>query len=95
VYGRKTVADKDDSGRIKCIRGTCIIHEFPTSGDQHNVNISSVSKKTTKDSRENRSCFQRGKFGHLKKNCWKLQADKKKSLVTESMGSSSVNNTKF
>jgi len=52
VHGRKTVADSDDSGRMKCIRGTCIIHEFSTSGDQHNVNIPSGSKKTTKEERE-------------------------------------------
>ena len=32
--------------------------------------------------------------GHLKKNCRKLKADKNKSVMTDSMGSSSVDNTR-
>jgi len=54
----------------------------------------SGSKKATKDNRENCSCFHCGKVGHLKKNCWKLKADKNKSVVTESIGSLSVDNTR-
>jgi len=34
---RKTVTDIDVSGRIKCIRGTCVNHEISIDGDQNNV----------------------------------------------------------
>jgi hypothetical protein len=54
----------------------------------------SGSKKATKDNRENRSYFHCGKVGHLKKNCQKLKADENKSLVTDSMGSLSVDCTR-
>jgi len=54
----------------------------------------SGSKKSTKDNRENCSCFHCGKVGHLKMNCQKLKAEKNKSVVTDSMGSSSVDDTR-
>jgi len=54
----------------------------------------SGSKKSTKDNRENHIRFHCGKVGHLKKNCRKLKGDKNKSEVTDSMGSSSVDNTR-
>ena len=51
------------------------------------------SKKSTKDNRENRIYFHCGKFGRLKKNCWNLKADKNKSVATDTMGLSSVDDT--
>ena len=37
MHDRKPVTDIDDSGRVKCIRDTCIIHEFSISGDENNI----------------------------------------------------------
>lgn len=54
----------------------------------------SGSKKSTKDTRENCSCFHCGKVGHLKMNCQKLKAEKNKSVVTDSMGSLSMDCTR-
>jgi hypothetical protein len=51
-------------------------------------------KKSNKDNREDCSCFHCGKVGHLKMNCWKLKADKNKSVATDSTGSSSVDDTR-
>jgi hypothetical protein len=54
----------------------------------------SRSKKSIKDNRENCSCFHCGKVGRLKDNCRKLKADKNKSVVTDGMGSSPVDDTR-
>jgi len=35
LYDRKTGADIYDSGRVKCIHGTCINHEVSIGGDQN------------------------------------------------------------
>jgi len=51
----------------------------------------SGSNKSTKDNRENRSCCNCGKVGHLKKNCRELKPDK--SVVTDKMDSSTVDDT--
>ena len=54
----------------------------------------SGSKKSYKDNRENQNCFHCGKVGHLRNKCRKLKADNNKSVVTDSTGSPSVDNTK-
>ena len=54
----------------------------------------SGSKKSTKDNRENCSCFHCRRVGHLKMKCRKLKAENNKSVATDSMGSSSVDDTR-
>ena len=88
MHDRKTLQDINSSGRVKCIHDTCVDHEVSIGGYQ-NKWVEEVNQKQQRKSYL--SSFLEG--WQFEKNCRKLKADKKKSVATDSMGTSSVDKT--
>lgn len=74
VYERKTVSDIDDCGRVKCSRCTCVKSKSQSVAIKSTSSKISGSNKSNNYNRENCSCFQCGKVGHLKRTVrnWEL-----------------------